>query len=508
MSVVSIKPLKNITLVIFFSFLVFLIVHLVSIPTKLTRSYTFTDNIPIQISNLPHLENQTAMISFSDKKINITDLILQKIRLETESFLSAPITFINPINQNTITVEPTQLLNSLELDFNPATNKSSISIKYSALENFIEQKTIQPKNNDPIIDEHGRLLYAPTSPLYIVNFKQTAQNIKESLQNNDRKVIIAYDIQKNYDKIEQLGITEHVTTFTTYYDCCQTRVDNIKRMADLVDGYILKPNETFNLNLVVSKRTTENGFDKASTIIGNELIDTVGGGVSQFATTIFNTAYWAGLEIITNSPHSWYFPRYPEGIEATISWPKPDLIFKNNTETAILIRATYTDTSISLHILGNNNGRSLVGKQENNKTIINTIDDGGPNARIVKSTVSERFDEVLPHTIYIADWRKPIDGEKGYNGSEGWKVRVERTVIQNNKIIDEYQKTVQYKTKPILLYINPCDPLGTGKFSQIYDEEIAKQNTENDYQIPTLRYITSADLEEFSKKCSKNRDSN
>ena len=57
----------------------------------------------------------------------------------------------------------------------------------------------------------------------------------------------------------------------------------------------------------------------------------IGGGVSQFATTMFNAAYFAGLDIDESQAHSEYFDRYPRGREATMGFPEPDLRFTNNT---------------------------------------------------------------------------------------------------------------------------------------------------------------------------------
>ena len=53
--------------------------------------------------------------------------------------------------------------------------------------------------------------------------------------------------------------------------------------------------------------------------------EAVGGGISQFATTLFNAAFFAGLDIPEYQSHSIYITRYPYGREATLSYPAPDL---------------------------------------------------------------------------------------------------------------------------------------------------------------------------------------
>ncbi|CAN5832984.1 VanW family protein [soil metagenome] len=145
-------------------------------------------------------------------------------------------------------------------------------------------------------------------------------------------------------------ITELVAEFTTTHACCQGRVDNIQRFADIVRGVYLDPGESLSLNEHVGERTSEGGFVSAGTIIQGHLVSTVGGGVSQFATTMFNAAFLAGFDFDTYQSHSIYFSRYPYGREATISWPLPDLEFTNTTDYPALIWTSYDSTSITVSI--------------------------------------------------------------------------------------------------------------------------------------------------------------
>jgi vancomycin resistance protein YoaR len=136
--------------------------------------------------------------------------------------------------------------------------------------------------------------------------------------------------------------------FTTYHAAGGNRVANIHRIADLVRGAVVPPGESFSINDHVGRRTADNGFLPAGAISNGQLVDEIGGGISQFATTMFNAAYFAGLQIDVSQPHSRYFDRYPRGREATMGFPAPDLQFTNNTPYGILIWTSYTDTSITV----------------------------------------------------------------------------------------------------------------------------------------------------------------
>jgi vancomycin resistance protein YoaR len=150
------------------------------------------------------------------------------------------------------------------------------------------------------------------------------------------------------DAAKQLGIVEKVSTFTTPHQCCQPRVHNIHLIADTVRGQVIKPGDTFSVNTFVGQRTLAKGYVVAPVIYEGKEDEDVGGGISQFATTTFNAAFFAGLDFAEYQTHSIWISRYPYGREATLSWPHPDLKIKNTTPYGILIWPTYTETSLTV----------------------------------------------------------------------------------------------------------------------------------------------------------------
>jgi vancomycin resistance protein YoaR len=149
-----------------------------------------------------------------------------------------------------------------------------------------------------------------------------------------------------------LGIREVIGTFTTRHPCCAPRVKNIHTIADIVDGYVVLPGETFSLNGVVGKRDTARGFVQAPQILRGQFVKDVGGGVSQFATTTFNAVFFSGMKDIEHHPHSYYISRYPPGREATVSFPRPDLRWQDDAPTGVLITTSYTERSITVTFWG------------------------------------------------------------------------------------------------------------------------------------------------------------
>ncbi|HSJ20168.1 MAG TPA: VanW family protein [Nocardioidaceae bacterium] len=144
-----------------------------------------------------------------------------------------------------------------------------------------------------------------------------------------------------------LKIKEVVSSFTTQYPHSEYRNTNLGRAAELVNGTVLKPGETFSLNDTVGERTAENGFTEGFIISNGVFKEDFGGGVSQVATTLFNAAFFAGLEDVEHKAHSFYIDRYPIGREATVAWGAVDLKFKNDTPYGVLIQAWINPSSSS-----------------------------------------------------------------------------------------------------------------------------------------------------------------
>ncbi len=145
----------------------------------------------------------------------------------------------------------------------------------------------------------------------------------------------------------RLRIREQVSAFTTYFPHAAYRNTNIGRAAELVDGTILEPGETFSLNDTVGERTRANGFTKGFVIEDGVYQEDLGGGVSQMATTTFNAMFFAGLKDIEHKTHSFYIDRYPVGREATVAWGSVDLRFQNDTPYGVLITARVTPSTPS-----------------------------------------------------------------------------------------------------------------------------------------------------------------
>ena len=262
---------------------------------------------------------------------------------------------------------------------------------------------------------------------------------------------------KHLQDVDGQSLLYLVSQYTTYHPCCADRVTNIQLFADKVDGVIVRPGENFSLNRQVGERTVEKGFLQAGTLINGELVHTVGGGVSQFATTFYNAVFWGGYQDIAHKPHSSYFSRYPEGIEATLDWPGLDVIFRNTSSRNVLIRSEYTSTSLTVNLFGDNDGRVVTGEWKDGEGHLEVIADGGDQARVVTADVSERFNRTTPpQPLYRPNSQLSTDQTKYLQPAiNGWMVRISRTINQGGKQTVEWWG-VQYLPLRAIIEVHPC----------------------------------------------------
>jgi vancomycin resistance protein YoaR len=185
---------------------------------------------------------------------------------------------------------------------------------------------------------------------------------------------------------QSLGIKEQVSSFTTMHPCCAARVTNIHHAADLIQDHLVLPGEVFSLNAAIGPRTAERGFVEAP-VFYREFTTDIGGGVSQLSTTVYNAAWWGGLEIIEHQPHSIWISRYPAGREATLNYGTIDNKFRNNSQHGILIHTSYTGTSITGSIYGDREGKVV---REENRQVTDGVQAAGAPFTVVYDRVIDQ----------------------------------------------------------------------------------------------------------------------
>ena len=196
-----------------------------------------------------------------------------------------------------------------------------------------------------------------------VNSEQVAIDIAEALvgmEPQERSIEVAMsDIQprRSTEDAEAMGIQEQVSSYTTEFSAHDApRNHNIRLIASMLDGILIPPGEEFSFNEATGDRSAADGFRAAGVIIAGELSTSVGGGICQVSTTMFNTAMYAGTYITQRINHSLFFPNYLPGRDAAVSVGVPDFRFINTLDSYILVSTSYTNSSVTIAFFGTDPG--------------------------------------------------------------------------------------------------------------------------------------------------------
>lgn len=246
-----------------------------------------------------------------------------------------------------------------------------------------------------------------------------------------RAVFASTEPNLTTEEARNMNIKELVSSFTTQHPCCAPRVTNIHKIASVVDGTIIPPGSTFSLNDHVGPRTAEKGYVLAPMIFDGEFKDEIGGGVSQFATTMFNAIFFGGYKIESYKAHSYYISRYPPGREATVSWRHPDLRFTNNSGAGILVKTSYSSTSVTVSFYGDKEGKVVTAE-------------AGPRTNPTEPEEQRKENPALP----------PGEEKVVQEGVPGFDIVVFR-VINRNGEVTRTRFFTRYKPEPRIIEYGP-----------------------------------------------------
>ncbi|SEP53528.1 VanW family protein [Amycolatopsis saalfeldensis] len=273
----------------------------------------------------------------------------------------------------------------------------------------------------------GQPVVTPSSGGRRIDWDLTLARLLPALTGSGARTVpadyVAAPADVTTDSVKSLGIKEVVGEFATAGFAPDSGV-NIRVVADKVNGAIVKPGETFSLNGYTGPRGEPQGYVEAGVIEEGVPAREVGGGISQFATTTYNAAYFAGMTDAGHKEHSFYISRYPAAREATV-FQNPDgssvidLKFTNDFPTGVAIQTIWTPSSITVKLWGTRH--------------VN-----------VESTPGPKHDYVNPPTVTKPDSScKPVQGKPGFTASD---TRVIRDL--SGKEISRRTRNVRYNPEP------------------------------------------------------------
>lgn len=179
----------------------------------------------------------------------------------------------------------------------------------------------------------------------IKQFNQGEKNVKLTATSYESKPTLKMADVKKATKL--IGKFSTITTNTYNANC------NMETALNSINGTILEPGATLSFNdCTGNSNLTENGYLEAGVIQGGAMTSGVGGGVCQAATTLYNAAIMANMEIVEREPHLWCSYYVYGGLDATIDWGNIDLKVKNNSKYQMFFRCWMDGSELNVEIYG------------------------------------------------------------------------------------------------------------------------------------------------------------
>jgi vancomycin resistance protein YoaR len=144
----------------------------------------------------------------------------------------------------------------------------------------------------------------------------------------------------------------HYETRFGYLGGQADRAQNIRTAAEKLDGVVVLPDQVLSFNEIVGHRTLDNGFKKGWEIFRGEMVEGVGGGTCQVASTLHAAAYLSGMDIIDRSPHSRPSGYIPLGLDATVVDGLVDLKLRNSFSFPVVVHSIVDKGQLSFELLG------------------------------------------------------------------------------------------------------------------------------------------------------------
>jgi len=252
---------------------------------------------------------------------------------------------------------------------------------------------------------------------YKMNISSSLKNILNLLANSkdSNKLKLSFDIiepEVKDNSADKLGIIELIGEGkSNFTGSTLSRIHNIKVATARFDGLLIKPGEEFSFVKNLGDVDGEHGYKQELVIKKGVTEPEFGGGICQVSTTAFRAAINSGLEITARRNHAYPVHYYsPQGMDAAVYIPNPDLKFKNNTPGHILIK---TDLNVEkkeliFRFYGTNDGRKV---EVEGPTVLSRQPDGAMKT-VFHQKVLDASGNIIIDTDFNSNYKSPNDYPK------------------------------------------------------------------------------------------------
>ncbi len=410
----------------------------------------FEPAVEVVAETLSTLEDRQAHIPVTEHQPVVTNSDVDSAAAQVRRIIASPVTLSNDDIEYSQTFAADEIARAVYTEISSDPVAVEILLDEATIRDLLESRSTEfelppvsaefkVKLSDSSVtitpSRYGTLMDVPAVTAEVMKAAQGSKTGPFPVAQGDEPRLTTEEAQA----YGPLGLVSKFTTDTPG----ENRVHNIHLMADAVDETTVFPGETFSINDIVGQRTLAKGYLEDCAIIGGEVICegstvNIGGGVSQFATTLYNAVFYGCYEDVEHQPHSLYFSKYPKVVEATMGYPSPDVKFRNNSEAPVIIRTRYSDTQVSVYFFGNNGGKTCT-------------------AEWGEDTNEEEYE-----TLYVANEDpeitvNPGDEKRIQTGKDGFTSSVTRIIKQAGGTTErERTWTWRYRTQDEKIAVHKC----------------------------------------------------
>lgn len=244
-------------------------------------------------------------------------------------------------------------------------NKKKFPVEYKVTEDSAKEALNHAMSHVLNLPENARVTQSDSGVTIVkekagevLDLKKTVKSINELLggswdgKSGSVEAYLTYiDPEVTSDDLKD--VTDLLGSFTTFYGSDGSgRAQNIESGTKHIDGAFLKPGEEYSANAAMEPYTEENGFTNAASYEDDKVVESMGGGICQISTTLYNALLYAELEVTERSPHTMLVSYVERSRDAAIADDVKDLKFKNNQQTPIYIEGILADGNVTFNIYG------------------------------------------------------------------------------------------------------------------------------------------------------------
>lgn len=245
-----------------------------------------------------------------------------------------------------------------DLKKNPLNLTLQVELNEEAYENFINKAMKETGNgavNATITRENGQFVITPGKEGITVDKEPTKNSILAvALSASQDKITATTTVKKPDVTEDQLAqIKDVLGTFSTNFSSSSAaRANNLVVGAAKINGHVLMPGQTLSGYECMHPFTVANGYKIAHAYENGQVVDSVGGGACQIATTLYQAALRAEIQITERKNHSMTVSYVQPSGDATIAGTYKDIKITNNRSYPIYVEGYTSGRNITFTIWG------------------------------------------------------------------------------------------------------------------------------------------------------------